>query len=747
MEISKKRTLIYSLAVLPTAFLTKSCSVREARKPNEYIKSFNNPSYIKSPIINSNSFISNDHEALLSSPLIRWKYSNKPKYDSVNKLYLKVTSKSLELNLAKEITLYFYDDSTKTYNKDFVMEHDEASTSGLVRVYTNEKNNINNKEFIDDLCNAKKIEIKLKDDIYFVDKNNCKTDEKVNLESFKNSFNYKDNLKELNKILAELKLKMIDSKEVLSFEKTDKNEKSLFLFVTKFLTSNSLFMPLYSSEPDEKNMLFVSPYILKNHSVSTAEYERNKFYVNKKFTTSSENLNKVMLKFNPVPVDESTYRMQCFNSFRQNLISEAKYNLFNDNQKTDIDNFSRIYGLSYYFSKPSDTNSNKYFINFDYTNQENLYFNDAFSKLAFNKTKEELKTEKANFYNSNSLTFWNIVHNIQNQYVGNKILGHGSYWNSLFSQTMYFDTKHNENEFLFKNLKDINKIDVNYFESSKFNQDIINFDTVGDKKGLVDYAFSREKVLDINKQLETVNYLKYKKILNKLIDDFFEKNNELKDEKITWTIPVFSEYTYDINEYYSRLINMYENLDKRLKPTFEFVDENDSNYIYKYTSFNMIDNSFAESLFSLIDLQNSIIFNIVDFIKTYKNKNEKPKFYNKLFDLYEVLETLLNVDLEKAESIYKTDKNSKILEQILSENNLNKSTFKNEFINRINSLNKNEQFVILKAIDNLLFIHQNENSFLFANDFEKEIVQFFYTKPLNDQGFTYYQDIDVLTQK
>ncbi|NES52609.1 hypothetical protein G3565_29705, partial [Escherichia coli] len=59
--------------------------------------------------------------------------------------------------------------------------------------------------------------------------------------------------------------------------------------------------------------------------------------------------------------------------------------------------------------------------------------------------------------------------------------------------------------------------------------------------------------------------------------------------------------------------------------------------------------------------------------------------------------------------------------------------------------NKTEQFALLRSVDDLLIVRQNETNYLFTNDYEKIIVQYFYTKPLNDAGFTYYQDIIVFS--
>nr|WP_307917575.1 hypothetical protein [Mycoplasmopsis bovis] len=95
-------------------------------------------------------------------------------------------------------------------------------------------------------------------------------------------------------------------------------------------------------------------------------------------------------------------------------------------------------------------------------------------------------------------------------------------------------------------------------------------------------------------------------------------------------------------------------------------------------------------------------------------------------------------------SVVLNDKNVNNLNSILKTYSLNFKNFKSKLIEAINSkFNKTEQFSLLRSIDDLLLIRQNETNYLFINDYEKIIVQYFYTKPLNDSGFTYYQDITV----
>ncbi len=163
--------------------------------------------------------------------------------------------------------------------------------------------------------------------------------------------------------------------------------------------------------------------------------------------------------------------------------------MFNDVQKEDIENNPKIYGLSFAFSNKSNSNVNKYFYNQN-INQD-LEANDAFSKLVFNVYKKDLSKDKSfvNFYSPRMLTFFNIINNLLNQYIATKVLGNNTYWNSFMSQSLYFDTNHNEDDSLFTLINDINRIRFIYYDNDKFNTNIIELSDFLNNKGWFNKRF------------------------------------------------------------------------------------------------------------------------------------------------------------------------------------------------------------------------------------------------------------------
>ncbi|EIN15420.1 Hypothetical protein, predicted lipoprotein [Mycoplasmopsis agalactiae 14628] len=738
--MSKKILSLLPIFTLPA--IAVSCNIRNDRSRFEYIKSINEPNYIKSVITNSNKPVETDHESLLSAPLIRWKTSGKAKFDNLNKKFFSVTNKYLEFELAQKINITLFDGKVIEYSKDSVKPYSKLSDTGIVNVTTDEEGNINNPLFIKHLKNAKKVDFILKDGIHFVDKNGNKTGTLVKNEHFWNSYNYKNNFGELQNITNEYEIEQLKSESPLTFVNSNSNKSKMDHFVTKVLANNMIFMPLFSTKATDNNALFASPYILNSFGIDKAVYIKNNFYAKQSFVNDDKTLKKVILKFNPVPIDEPTFRLQTYNAYRQNLISEASYNLFNDAQKEDIENNPKIYGLSFAFTKKSNENVNKYFYNQNLN--KDFEANDAFAKLVFNTYKKDLNRNSfINLYSPRSLTFLNIINNLMNQYTATMLLGNSAYWNSFMPQSLYFDTEANSGDYLFNLINDINRIRFNYHNGSEFKTKTIEFsDFLNNNLDLKNDSYDGNKILDVNKQLKTNNWNLFKDLMKKLLDKFYDENNALKSQKIEWVIPVFNQKSLRIDNYYQKLILFIKALDDRLNPSYEYVGLEESNYIYSYNSYSLVNNSYAENLLALLELENaSILTNIAVLQHYYDKRTDKPPFYDEILKIKKILNELISEDW--INSILSSNK-ALNLKSLLNTYSKDIKTFKSEFINKINSqFNKTEQFALLRSVDDLLIVRQNETNYLFINDYEKIIVQYFYTKPLNDAGFTYYQDIIV----
>ncbi|ADN69212.1 OppA family ABC transporter substrate-binding lipoprotein [Mycoplasmopsis fermentans] len=778
-KIKKYGSLFLISATLTSSVATLSCNnIRQVNHKDSYIKKYNEPNKIKDNfIINKVKRIDNDFESLLTAPLIRWKSLGKSKFDHLNKFFYKTTTRFLEFYLAKSITVTLKDNSQKIFNSDDVKEkvdqalqsstkvNEDGALSGIKQIYSDENNNINSKEFFEALNSATKIEFELKDDVYYSDYKGKKTNHKLQAQDYLTSFNLKQNREQFSALLDNYSLKNLGQNSIqnnkLIFELNDaqksKNNNFIKLFTTQEITNNLIFNPIstdyYKNNKNSygknyQNICFIGYYVLNKNTVDEQIFIKNNNSALDSFNQNEKQniLNKVTIKYNPIQSDEPTFRLQSYNAFKQNLLSEASYDIFNQLQKDEIDNFSNLFGVTYTLFKPNNSNVISYFYNVNpyAKNNKDFKFNEAFSLLFYNQKLKELKDQNLvnkKYYEPHQIVFRNILNNCINQYSFIKNLNHNTYWNSFASQSLNYDSSNNSGILDNQNvnfLDDINRVYDYHFDSktNKFDNKIIDFNG---SDGLIKHSINSKNILDINEQLKSANYQIYQNEMKQILDDFYSKNGDYKNQKIQFTLPIFAEKSSFIDSLYKRIAFLYNNLDNRLNVNFEYASKEANNYFSKYQNFSAVDNSFSNYLINLITANNQFFLNLFLYSKVNLESINYDKNIKKIISTIE--ETINKVDYFKNYELQKIKANSSLLDQILQKNNLKLKEFKARFKEKIQALNFDQQFNILKSIDSFLGIRVTEDNFLFTNEYQKSIVQYFYTKPINLDGFTYFQDI------
>lgn len=778
-KIKKYGSLFLISVTLTSSVATLSCNnIRQVNPKDSYIKKYNEPNKIKDNfIINKVKRIDNDFESLLTAPLIRWKSLGKSKFDHLNKFFYKTTTRFLEFYLAKSITVTLKDNSQKIFNSDDVKEkvdqalqsstkvNEDGALSGIKQIYSDENDNINSKEFFEALNSAIKIEFELKDNVYYSDYKGKKTNHKLQAQDYLTSFNLEQNHEQFLALLDNYSLKNLGQNSIqnnkLIFELNDaqkgKNNNFIKLFTTQEITNNLIFNPIatdyYKNNKNSygknyQNTCFIGYYVLNKNTVDEQIFIKNNNSALDSFNQNKKQniLNKVTIKYNPIQSDEPTFRLQSYNAFKQNLLSEASYDIFNQLQKDEIDNFSNLFGVTYALFKPNNSNVISYFYNVNphAKNNKDFKFNEAFSLLFYNQKLNELKDQNLvnkKYYEPHQIVFRNILNNCINQYSFIKNLNHNTYWNSFASQSLNYDSSNNSGILDNQNvnfLNDINRIYDYHFDSktNKFDNKIIDFNG---PEGLIKHSINSKNILDINEQLKSANYQIYQNEMKQILDDFYSKNKDYKNQKIQFTLPIFAEKSSFIDTLYKRIAFLYNNLDNRLNVNFEYASKEANNYFSKYQNFSAVDNSFSNYLINLITTDNQFLLNLFLYSKVDLESINYDKNIKKIISTIE--ETINKVDYFKNYELQKIKANNSLLEQILQENNLKLKEFKAKFKEKIQALNFDQQFNILKSIDSFLGIRVTEDNFLFTNEYQKSIVQYFYTKPINLDGFTYFQDI------
>ncbi|WP_029512651.1 OppA family ABC transporter substrate-binding lipoprotein [Mycoplasmopsis iners] len=712
-----KLSLISSLTTLP--LIATACNIREASSSKTYIKEFNSANPITNNyLINKVKRVETDYEALLHSPLIRWEFNGKAKYDSLNKTFFKVSTKHLSFGLASRITLTLKDNSVYVYDSDevdnFVLSANDRT--GIKQIYSENERNINSQSFFNNLSKAKSISFSLKQ-AFYVHNNSERSGDFIAYSDYWRSLqNDWDNSQNLFANYAIKQPNITNFATGITFELLENSNTNLASFTLEEIPNNLIFnpMPFYESSENLRleDIKFASPYLLAYNSFDKQIFHKNEDYPVVNFKISDYKLEEVILKYNPVPIDISTYQLQLVEAFKQNLISEADFNLLNSTQQNEINNNTVIYGLNYFSQNNSFTNGNKYLINLESLQTNNPKYNNAFKKAFFG----DLINGEINQLN---LNFRNLLSMLINPYALQKINNFDNYWNSLSPQNLVFDAI---DSYQYKSAKIAEFEDyINnlYFENTSTN-DLIFVNK---------YDFEKQyqaNVLNLEKALQNPKIAVLKAKMKNILDQLYTIYSLDSSEILEWEIPVFEEESYQLKQLFDWITNIYRNLDSRLKPTFKFVEKNDNSYYLKYFEETFYNSSFSNYIFSLLSNKNIPLLTV---LKVNMKQDANSILFDKTFTSIQMLIDILSKT---------THKNIK---EITIEDITN---YKNELVNILQSLKLQDQLSLIKAIDLIFSVQANTSAYSLINQYSKQIVQIQFEKPLNDVGYTQYQDINVL---
>ncbi|WP_027333112.1 OppA family ABC transporter substrate-binding lipoprotein [Mycoplasmopsis gallinarum] len=713
--------------------ISNSCDVRQANLKDIYIKNYNESNFVQNNyLINKIGYPTNDFEILLHSPLIKWTFQHKSKYDSLNKVFFKNSVKFLTFNLAERIQLIIEkpnSDNFESYDfyKDEVDQSsvDQNTNNGIVRIYANDNENINSLFFEETLKKATKIRLFIRntnESLDYVNFNNQKTGASVIAKDYWNSISQASNYQQyFEKNLIEIPtlenlLNLGDNYSLTFSQKPEYWDKGMQKFVLKELTNNLIFNPLSSAGLDKygsdfatklENTYFIGNYIVAESSPTQLRFTKNFHYWNLTFRKLLTKLRDIVLNFNPVEIDIESFRFQQFKAFKQNLVSEVDYDILNSSQKEEVNLKNVAFGLTFNTSFLSNFNTNKYFYDLDYLKSKTNF--SLFEKIFFGIDNS---FEFENFFNSEAFELRNLLNVILNPYSYVQLLDKNNYWNSYTPQNLEI------NQIKIVDLKDTINNQLLYFNNS-LNQ--ISF--YENKK-----SFS-SNLLNNSDALKNIKYQEIKIRIKELLDEYYERHNIDLNTKIEWIIPIYSQKTWLSEKNYQRLIELINALDSRLNPKYQFVNKQTKTYL-QYLTIDNFDNSFGEYVINLF--KNSSL-HLSALINSFENNFQTNKNFKLLFDNFVILkETLFNYfSIQNWQEFNSLIKNSFDLNS------------NNELKSKLNNLSIDTQMNFIKLIDLILNTGFNETQILIQNDYNKQLVQYFYDKPLSDEGLVYFQDINV----
>ncbi|TPR53392.1 OppA family ABC transporter substrate-binding lipoprotein [Metamycoplasma neophronis] len=466
-------------------------------------------------------------------------------------------------------------------------------------------------------------------------------------------------------------------------------------------------------------------YIAKNDNSETV------LKLNKQYTPSGKRLNEINILYNNLPLAKSTFGMQMYNAFLQNIVSDLKFNDLSLNEQQDLLKKYNRYNISY------NRNVEKYFAHNKIINNylplaNKHYFNDNFAKLYYGMPENQLN-EKANITALNqpkNMRFASLINNVINQYAF--IQSNRDIWLSQAPLDIAFSAK-NEGE-NYNSIKDA---------IIPISQPII---LKNETNGLGFYANEYQfKNKEFANQIENVNLLSKLKAYNfeiiknelkLIIDEFYSQSNSHQD--IEFDIPIESNA---LNLEHLNLINKIPQIFLEISPRLrakivlinnvelyqEYFQKNRS--IYKENKFSLLRSNTEAFIAKEFSLPTSNLLYLANQIASYNFVGQNP--YNEISDLLAYLKSHnINISQKKYQDLNKyIFENQNLIENLVS--------------NYAKDLSLFRQVQLINQINNLTSYTVSLSNVVNSSSFYKVIYQKHIEKPITYDGLNYWQDIKI----
>ncbi|MDD7897220.1 hypothetical protein PUW95_00480 [Metamycoplasma hyosynoviae] len=331
--------------------------------------------------------------------------------------------------------------------------------------------------------------------------------------------------------------------------------------------------------------LYAGPFYEAFPSGTRRIFRENAYYWDKEWVNSSQKIKEVIWKYNQsASSDKKQFARNQFNNFKLNEVSTVVYNSLESNEKAEIINKK----LGPKYSKPL----NRYTPTYKFASvplvrggQENYLFNDAYAKLVYGATKEEIKTGKQkidSFIGGLGLSFrtildaavnWATFEDQQSNQLWKPWLGKLAWDGQIGGK----DQETAEKKTLVEFYEDLNSLYAIDSEGKR-----IKFNTGGTDKFLItnteniEYAKGQK---EIKEKLKSAQFEKLKEELKKTIEKFDQENPTYKDQKFEYTYYYqYLNITSELKSTEEKLMNLFKELHPRLNIKFEYSSQEDKTF-------------------------------------------------------------------------------------------------------------------------------------------------------------------------
>lgn len=694
---------LFFCSTLPLALVCSSCSSLYKVDKQTYVIEVNN----QNETFNNLSKVSGVyeprktlHDTLTGNYLLRYKYKNETKYDYLNNYFYRngVSAKFLKFGIIDEIHLVDEQNSTHIFNTDEDSQINNVTDfihpdinrgykNPIYQIQTNNQNSINSSFFSQKLASSKLIRFKVKNNIYWYDKDK-KTDTLINA-------------KDIEKSIEKANLSSQQTNELKAFgiEKMDftTNENNSYFEIK--LNNNfkaELFLDLiinnkiFSAYSDKFN--YSEYYLVKNDLKHTLYKSLN----------NANDIQSVLIKYNVVgKVDKPTHAKHLLNEYQQGLLSSNLLDDFSDvQQKQLIRDFNSNKGIKLSIVQNFSNNIVNTIMFKDFIDKPDM--NNIFEIMMYGKNKDK-NSQISQFYSQNNVDFRNNITQIINKYTLNFIANKTNYYDNFISPNAIISNAQNTNYLKVIDANDhVSKGQINLAKNIEFYpQDL--------KKNY----YNAESFLNVDKQLKSLHFESISKNITKIIDNFYKENPNIKDKKINFILPL-----------------KLESLDTRI-----------------IEKLNKIFNEINQNLqVNIVDIHSKIAKKYYNF--SNYTANNTIEYINKLLltSNNNLINALTNSDVSKYKILNKT---KDLLMKFIDQNKITLNLNDKQFLEKMSEFsiklhNKFSYFEIIKLINEIKLLYSlpyNLSSNIDLDSFKYELIQPWIIKPTREDNLIYFEDI------
>ncbi|QSF13766.1 OppA family ABC transporter substrate-binding lipoprotein [Mycoplasma sp. Mirounga ES2805-ORL] len=669
-------------------------------------------------------------DSLLSNQLLRYKFENESHYDQINGYYSKISIKYLTLGKIDKIIIYDSKNNKNIFDNDDVDKKIDKDKWGgyLNYIYLAKSSNsksINNPEFINKLNKAKKIEIQLKDNIFYKNYLGFNTNLKIKGFDLLNSINQVKDLNEhyLNAIglnIDSLKNEDNYSDKLITIHLN--NQVNAKLLIDE-LINNKMFswQPSKNNlENSYKNYYYAGEYVLNEN-----DFDKQIFI---KSGESKADIKKIIIKFNLLKeIDDNTKNNHDLNAYEQGFISSFNLSQFNSKQQNDLINLANSANLLYKLHILDVKNSEN-----NYSIVDNRLYKSGdqnYQKLIFGTDKDN-EVDWNYYYNGDSFVLRNNINNLINKFSITYNFSKSQYYDNLINYDAKISNAYQTN---YENIKDafdhITKIKLFKLESSKT--------TILDEyysNELKSKYFEKDSYANIYEQFKTRYFLELKTSINSILDNFYKKNSLSNSEKINWVIPVKSNLiNNNLKNIYEIIKKILNDVDPRLLINIKPVNETNFYKIANYKSKNTI--QFLIDLFNN-DNEELLINLLFNEIKEFQEIQKFKKF------IENELGSKINLDIiKKLANKMEFNKAKKLIEEKFN------ASYGSVVANWVAKYHQNKNYYsIIKLINEISLSYAlpyDYSKIINLKLFNYELIQPWFSKPTRDDNLIYFEDIKV----